>query len=41
MLEDDDLYCRLQAVDVLKKNGGAKAVEALRKALHDKFWGWQ
>ncbi|MEM4439415.1 MAG: M1 family metallopeptidase [Pyrobaculum sp.] len=39
MLEDDDLYCRLQAVDVLKKNGGAKSVEALRKALHDKFWG--
>ncbi len=39
MLDDGDLYCRLQAIEVLKKNGSARAVSALAKALHDKFWG--
>ena len=39
MLEDEDMYCRLQAVDVLKKNGSSRAVDALAKALQDKFWG--
>mgnify|MGYP001772616508 CR=1 FL=1 len=39
MLEDEDMYCRLQAVEVLKKNGSPKAVDALTKALGDKFWG--
>jgi len=39
MLDDEDVYCRLQAVEVLKKNGSAKAVDALAKALQDKFWG--
>ncbi|ABO08036.1 M1 family metallopeptidase [Pyrobaculum calidifontis] len=39
MLEDEDLYCRLQAVEALKKNGSPKAVDALAKALRDNFWG--
>ncbi|MEZ0318719.1 MAG: M1 family metallopeptidase [Pyrobaculum sp.] len=39
MLGDEDVYCRLQAVEVLKKNGSAKATEALGRALQDKFWG--
>lgn len=39
MLEDGDMYCRIQAVEVLKKNGSVKAVEALGRALQDRFWG--
>ncbi|AET34248.1 M1 family metallopeptidase [Pyrobaculum ferrireducens] len=39
MVEDEDVYCRLQAVEVLKRNGSARAVEALGKALGDRFWG--
>lgn len=39
MLEDDHVYCRLQAVEGLRKNGSRRAVELLAKALGDRFWG--
>jgi aminopeptidase N len=39
MLGDDEVYCRLQAVDALRRNGSRRAVEALAAALRDKFWG--
>lgn len=39
MLDDEDFYCRIQAVEVLKKNESVKAVDALARALQDKFWG--
>ncbi|MGC8582626.1 MAG: M1 family aminopeptidase [Thermoproteus sp.] len=39
MLDDEHLYCRLQAVEALRKNGSNRAVELLAKALRDKFWG--
>ncbi|MFB6489782.1 MAG: M1 family aminopeptidase [Thermoproteus sp. AZ2] len=39
MLEDEHVYCRLQAVEALRKNGSRRAVELLAKALRDKFWG--
>lgn len=39
MLRDENLYCRIQAVEGLRKNGSRRAVEYLRGALRDNFWG--
>ncbi len=39
MLQDEHVYCRLQAVEALRKNGSPRAVEFLSRALRDKFWG--
>lgn len=39
MLDDEHVYCRLQAIEALRKNGSPRAVEFLSKALRDKFWG--
>ncbi|HII46466.1 M1 family metallopeptidase [Pyrobaculum aerophilum] len=39
MIDDDDMYCKIQAIEVLKKNGSPRAVNALAKAVGDKFWG--
>lgn len=39
MLEDEHVYCRIQAVDALKRNGSRRAVELLAKALRDGFRG--
>ncbi len=39
MLGDPHVYCRLQAVEALRKDRGARAVELLARAVEDGFWG--
>jgi len=39
MLEDEDMYCRLQASTCLRKTVAPGPSTPFAKALHDKFWG--